>query len=199
MKGKAIMKTIGIFSGKQKDYNEKVLTLLYDNGPLTAWEITGKIRKTGKISLHATLNKRLRNLEEKEYLQRVDKKWHLRFKGIIAVLLIQPTPKKWNAQWEEIFAKKEKIIEQQAKPIIDRHNMDFHNALKIMGLCLDDFTESINLSKKVKQLIEKGIINFDIIKEGTLFAMIIMETIPLEELLKTYDSKNQTEPDNALV
>ena len=68
----------------------------------------------------------------------------------------------------------------------------------MIGLCLDDFDESVNLSKKVKQLIENGIINFDIIKESTLFATIIMETIPLEELLKTYDF-NQTQPNNTPV
>jgi hypothetical protein len=110
-------------------------------------------------------------------------------------LLFNPNPQKWNQQWEEIFAEKEKLIEQHAKPIIGRHSMDFYNALKAIGLCLDDFDESVNLSKKVKQLIENGIINFDIIKESTLFATIIMETIPLEELLKTYDF-NQTQPNN---
>lgn len=184
------MKSIPIFTGKEKPYNEKLLTLLYDFGPLTAWEITGKIRKIGKISLHATLNKRLRALEEKQYLKRIDKKWHLRFKGILAVLIIRPYSKKWNNKWEEVFAVKEKLIEEHSKPIIDRYNMDFHSALKTMGLSLDDFTESVALSKKVKQLIEDGRINFDIIKESTLFATIVMETIPLEDLLKIYDSKS---------
>lgn len=185
------MKTIHIFTGKEKIYNEKMLTLLYDFGPLTAWELTGKITNTSKVSLHATLNKRLRALEEKEYLQRIDKKWHLRFKGILAVLIIRPDSKKWNDEWERIFAEKEKLIEEHAKPVLNKHNMDFHSALKTIGLSLDDFTESVELSKKVKQLVENGRINFDIIKEGTLFATIIMETIPLEALLKIYDFKSQ--------
>jgi DNA-binding HxlR family transcriptional regulator len=64
---KAIMKILGILSGKQKEYNIKVLTLLYDNGPLSAWELTSKITDTGKVSLHATLNKRLRDLEKKGF------------------------------------------------------------------------------------------------------------------------------------
>ncbi len=184
------MKTVPIFAGKEKIYNEKMLMLLYDFGPLTAWELTGKITNTSKVSLHPTLNKRLRALEEKEYLQRIDKKWHLRFKGILTVLIIRPDSKKWNNKWEEVFAVKEKLIEEHSKPIIDGCNMDFHSALKTMGLSLDNFTESVELSKKVKQLIDNGRINFDIIKEGTLFATIIMETIPLEDLLKIYNFKS---------
>ena len=106
------MKTIGIFRGKQKDWNVRVLTLLYDNGPLTAWELTGKIRKIGRQSLHATLNKRLRALEAKFYVRREDKKWILRLKGFIAVLLIQKEPRMWNPIWKEIFDSKAKIIEE---------------------------------------------------------------------------------------
>jgi len=41
----------------------------------------------GKVSLHATLNKRLRNLK-KEYLKNEGKLWLLQFKGIIASLII---------------------------------------------------------------------------------------------------------------
>jgi hypothetical protein len=106
MERKAIMKTIGIFTGKQKDYNVRALTLLYDNEPMTAWQLTAKMTKVGKQSLHSTLNKRLRNLEKKGYLRRNDRKWFLSFKGIIAVLLIQPKPKMWNPIWTELFKKK---------------------------------------------------------------------------------------------
>src|ERR1035437_1526682 len=97
------MKTLSILSGKQRVYNVRVLTLLYDSGPLSAWEITSKITKVGKVSLHATLNKRLRILEKKGYVHRIDRKWHLGFKGIIATLLILPNPKIWNPKWKEIF------------------------------------------------------------------------------------------------
>jgi len=183
------MKTETIFKGKEKTYNEKLLTLLYDFGPLTAWELTGKVTSTSKVNLHPTLNKRLRALEKDEYLQRNGKKWHLRFKGILAVLIIRPDSKKWNDEWEKIFTAKEKLIKEHSKPVLNKYNIDFHGALKTMGLSLDDFAESVELSKKVKHLIEDGRINFNIIKEGTLFATIIMETIPLEEMLKLYDSK----------
>lgn len=184
------MNTIGIFTGKQKAYNAKVLTLLYDNGPLSAWEITGKIRKTGRQSLHSTLNKRLRDLEAKEYLQRYDKKWHLRFKGILAVLLIQPKPKLWNDKWKEVFESKAKLIEHIAKPLLEKfgkNTEELHNAFRHLGLCLDDFNEWITFSKKVKQLMENGVINFDIIKENTLLSLIIMESMTLEELTNVWN------------
>jgi hypothetical protein len=97
------MNKIGIFRGKQEKHNKQVLTLLYDNGPLTAWEITGKIQNYGKQSLHATLNKRLRDLEKKNYVQRGGKKWFLGFKGFIAVLMIQPKPKVWSTKWTQLI------------------------------------------------------------------------------------------------
>ena len=66
MERKAILKPLTIFSGKQSKYNNQILTMLYDNKPMTAWEITSKLTDTNKHSLHATLNKRLRVLEKKE-------------------------------------------------------------------------------------------------------------------------------------
>ena len=69
MERKAIMNNIGIFSGKQKDYNVLLLTLLYDDGPLTAWELTAKVRRVERRSLHSTFNKRLRSLEKKGYVR----------------------------------------------------------------------------------------------------------------------------------
>jgi len=195
MERKAIMKTIGIFKGKQKDYNKATLTLLYDNGPLTAWELTSKMTNVGKQSLHATLNKRLRDLEKKEYLQKYDKKWHLQFKGILAVLLIQPEPKMWNEKWKEVFDKKAKLIEQYSTPILKKFGMekeDFHNAIRSLGLCLDNFNDWINFSKNVKQLMENGVINFDVIKEETLLGVIIMESMTLEELTGIWDADPET-------
>lgn len=189
------MKTIGIFKGKQKDYNKATLTLLYDNGPLTAWELTSKMTQVGKQSLHATLNKRLRDLEKKEYLQKYGKKWHLRFKGILAVLLIQPKPKMWNEKWKEVFENKAKLIEKYSKPLLKKFGMeneDFHSAIRSLGLCLDDFKEWVNFSKKVKELMEKGVINFDVIKEETLLGVIIMESMTLEELTGIWDTDPKT-------
>ena len=100
------MKTqIGIFQGKGATNNKWLLETLYDNEPLTAWELTHKIQpKTGnRVSLHAIFNKSLRNLERKGYIKRVGTKWILQFKGIIAVLIIQPEPKPWNKKWTKFF------------------------------------------------------------------------------------------------
>ena len=189
MEGKAIKNTIGIFTGKQKEHNIQVLTLLYDNEPLSAWELTAKITNVGKQSLHATLNKRLRILENKGYVRRKDKKWHLRFKGIIAVLLIQRKPKMWNSKWIEIFKNNAKAVEEYSAPFLELENASVHNALRSLGLCLDDFNTWVSLSKKVKALMESGVINFDIIKEETLLGIIIMETNSLEQLSALFKPK----------
>jgi hypothetical protein len=116
---KSYTKLIGIFQGKQAKHNIQILNILYDNGPLTAWEITGKIRSTGKISLHATLNKRLRSLEKKGYLNKARKKWCLRFKGIIAAILIQKNPRPFGTKWSD-------LVEYFAKEV-EEHYSGFKN------------------------------------------------------------------------
>jgi hypothetical protein len=179
------MKQIGIFTGKQRTHNMQVLTLLYDNEPLSAWELTSKLTNHGKHSLHATLNKRLRKLELKGYVRREGRKWHLRFKGIIAVLLIQKTPKMWNPKWKEIFDQKAKTIEQHAAPLLKKLGIEkerLRPALQYIGLCLDNFDSWVNFSKKVKSLMDNGVINLDVIKEKTLLGIIIMETFTEDEL-----------------
>jgi hypothetical protein len=183
------MNTIGIFTGKQKEYNAQVLTLLYDNEPLSAWKLTAKIRNVGRQSLHATLNKRLRILESKGYVRRKDRKWHLRFKGIIAVLLIQPKPKKWNSKWTEIFENNANAIEEYSTPFLNVEKATLHNAIKSLGLCLDDFDTWVNLSKKAKTLMENGVINFDVVKEGTLLLLVFMEAMTVEQLSALFKPK----------
>ena len=118
MERMAIMNTLGILSGKQKEYNIQILTTLYDNGPFTAWELTNKLTDTNKHSLHATLNKRLHNLEKKGYVQKDGKYWVLRYKGIIANLIMQPTPRMWNPKWKERFNRNAKAVEREAIPIL---------------------------------------------------------------------------------
>jgi hypothetical protein len=189
------MKTLGIFSGKQKEHNKRVLTLLYDNGPLSAWELTAKIRKVGRQSLHATLNKRLRELEKKGYVRREDKKWLLRLKGMIAVLLIQKTLKVWNLKWKENFYRKAKLIEENSAPLLEKYGIkkeEIHEVMMKMGLCLDDFDAWVGLSRKAKTLMENGVINLDIIKEETLLGIIIMETMTAEELSNIWTPNPQT-------
>ena len=124
-------------------------------------------------------------------MHRVDKKWHLGFKGIIATLLIQDEPKVWNPQWKGIFDAKAKVIEQQSTPFLENYGInkkDIRPALKHMGLCLDDFNAWVGLSKVVKSMMEQGIINFDLIKDSTLLGLIIMET-KVPEVVKNLDSR----------
>ena len=185
MERKAIMNKIGIFTGKQKEHNIQLLTLLYDNEPLSAWELTAKVRHIGRQSLHATFNKRLRSLEKKGYVRRHEQKWFLTFKGIIAVLLIQPEPKMWSPKWAELFRKSAKTIEENSIPLLGVEKEAVQGTLKMIksvGLYLDDFNAWVNLSKKVKELMEMGVINLDVIKEETLLGIIVIETLQTEQL-----------------
>jgi hypothetical protein len=187
---KAMMNKIGIFTGKQKQHNMQVLTLLYDNEPLSAWELTAKIARIGnRISLHATLNKRLRSLEMKGYVRRKNKKWHLRFKGIIAVLLSQNKPKIWNPKWTEIFRENATATAEQSAPILGIDKAAILDSLRSLGLELADFDAWVNLSRKVKELMENGMVNLDIIRQQTLLAIIITETKTLDQLANLYRKK----------
>jgi hypothetical protein len=190
------MKTLKVFSGKQKDRNTQALTLLYDNGSLTAWELTKKIpcARGGRQSLHATLNKRLRKLEKKAYVRREDRKWYIGYKGIIAVLLIQKTPKKFHPKWKEVFDKRAKIIEREAAPFLKKYGIpkeDIHLGLKEIGLTLDDYDAWVGLSRTAKSLIENGMMDFDVIKESTLMGLLIMESMPPLELSEIWDENTQ--------
>jgi len=191
--------SIGIFQGKQKKYNTQILNTLYNNGPLTSWEITkkitdiGKITKTRKRSLHPTLYKRLRVLEKKGYLSKEGMKWCLRFKGIIAGLLIQENPKPLSNKWIELVNEYVKFIE--------RHCETFNRATIHINGDVIKFAEIIDQSLKIpktledwialsnhcKELMQKGVIDFDVISEQTLFSILISEALypkPLMNNLK---------------
>ena len=191
MERKAIKNQIGIFAGKQKTYNIQLLNLLFDNEPLTAWELTAKVRKIGRQSLHPTFNKRLRDLEKKGYVYRRKRKWFLAFKGFIAVLIIQKEPKMWNHKWTELYNKGIKKFEEDPDNILGEAKEDFQNLLQELGFLFDDFNAWIELSKKVKQLMDNGVINLDLIKDETLLSVIIMETMGKEELSKLFMDKNK--------
>lgn len=188
--------TLSIFSGKQKNYNIRTLTLLWDFGPQTAWELANRMTppKGSAISLHATLNKRLRLLEKKGYVRRTEKKWYFTFKGIIAVLLVLPEPRLWNAKWTESFEAKAKKIEEQATPLLARYNWDkenIHNLLDRIGFLLNNFETWVDFSKRVNGLMEKGIINLDLIRESTLFSVLITEGMTAEEIADLTNPKPQ--------
>jgi hypothetical protein len=184
------MKTrIGIFHGKQAKNNKYLLETLYNTGPLTAWELTKTVRETNRMSLHAIFNKRLRMLEKKGYIQKVKRKWVLRFKGIIAVLIIQSKPKPWNEKWIEIFENYVKPIKTSPKKYALTENgkevADLSEVAKQTPLIARDFERWVLLSKEVKQLMEKGFINLDIIKNESLLSLILTELLtkfPKEEV-----------------
>lgn len=189
MERKAITsKTIGIFQGKQAKWNEAILVTLYDYGPLTAWQITGKLTKHGKVSLHATLNKRLRDLEKKGYVFRQYKIWYLNFKGIITNLIIQSKPRIWSEKWTE-------IAEKRIKPRMQL--MKFTKEFYDVGMAtLKDFNAWVKLSRVAKRLLEEGVINLDVIKQTTLIGLLCMQTAedygnPIEDWLKYPKGKGE--------
>ncbi|XHH09552.1 MAG: hypothetical protein ACFCUE_02680 [Candidatus Bathyarchaeia archaeon] len=179
--------TLSIFSGKQKDYNIRTLTLLWDFGPQSAWELANRMSQVrgSRISLHATLNKRLRLLEKKGYLRRIDKKWFFTFKGLLAVLLVLPEPRTWSVKWSELFEAKTKVMEELTAPIFAKYGFerkDTRTMLVRMGLLMNDFEAWVDLSNRVKSLMEKGIINLDLIRESTLLNVLIWEGMTAEEM-----------------
>ncbi len=203
---KSYIKLIGIFRGKQAKHNTQILNILYDNGPLTAWEITGKIRNVGKVSLHATLNKRLRSLKKKGYLDKADKKWCLRFKGIIAAILIQKTPRPLSNKWSELLESFTKNSEEHFHTLstvtIQVGDVIFHplEAIKESGQMLRTFDDWVALSNYVKGLIQTGVINLDVISNETLFAVILTELSheQVEALKKDWNIKaSQHLPDSS--
>jgi hypothetical protein len=178
---KSYTKLIGIFQGKQAKHNIQILNILYDNGPLTAWEITGKIRSTGKISLHATLNKRLRSLEKKGYLNKAGKKWCLRFKGIIAAILAQKTPKPLSNKWADVADFFSKYSKEHFSELSDMTVQGFGVTFQpFKGIdktvqTIRTFDNWVALSEFVKGLIQTGVVNFDVISNETLYTVILME------------------------
>lgn len=181
------MKTpIGIFRGKAKDNNKFLLETLYNTGPLSAWELTREAKKHqhiggGRHSLHAIYNKRLRNLEKKGYVKKAGKKWALQFKGIIAVLAIQSQPKPWNEKWTNIVENYLKPLKKTSTKYALTENgkeiADLSDVVKSASLNVRDFERWVALSNEVKELMERGFINLDIIKNETLLSLILTEVL----------------------
>jgi len=170
--------TIGIFQGKQKTYNTYLLETLYSHGPLTAWEMT-KTTKGNRMSLHATYNKRLRILQKKGYVSKAGKFWTLQFKGIIAVLITQPQPEPWNKKWTEIirqyiertpFGAESLTVQKNGKDIAD-----IARFVKRAPIILGEFQNWVALANEVKNLMEKGFVNLDVIKNQTLLLLLVSE------------------------
>lgn len=196
---KSYMKLIGILQGKQAKHNIQILTILFDNGPLTAWEITGKIQKVGRQSLHATFNKRLRSLEKKKYLRKEDRKWFLQFKGFIVGLLIKKTPKPPSDKWFDILDEVADFAREHSGPFLGatiRVNDTIINPPEIIDETRKNLRELntteiwIEISNSIKKLMETGVINLDLISNQTLLAIVLSEGsyADLEALMKSWTS-----------
>lgn len=181
---------IGIFKGKQNKYNKLALQTLYDNGPLTAWKITKELcnptskddKLKTKYSLHATLNKRLRDLKDKGYLQKSGKQWILDFKGFIANLVLQDKPKVWNEKWNKVLrdsASLKKLQTKKADSMLRNYYginlLNKRNSLTEAVDDMQDFQQFVHLAKTAKNLLKNGVINLDIIKNRTLASLLIQE------------------------
>ena len=172
---------IGIFRGKQKANNIFLLETLYNSGPLTAWELTRKVREKNLMSLHAIFSKRLRRLAKKGYVKKAGKKWSLQFKAIIAVLTIQEEPKPWNPKWTEIFenyiAPLEDAPKRYAITADGEEIGDVKDYVLDLPKFLKDFEAWVAVAKEAKMLIEKGLVNFDVITNETLGILLITQVV----------------------
>jgi hypothetical protein len=193
---KSYMSSIDIFTGKQKEHNTQVLTLLYDNGPLSTWEMASKLTRGNKHSLNATLSRRTNILVQKGYLRKDGSKLLLRFKGMIAVLILLPKTRMWNPIWKEHFNRNIKFVEREAKPILGMTNEEIQKLLKFSGLCLDDFSNWIDFADTVKTKLTW--IKFDKIKDNQLLALIIMEAKRIEELQKILHPNLSSDAQNSI-
>jgi len=176
-----MVNNFNLFSGKEKEHNERILTLLYNKGALSSWDIAKLYPKTKtnkKIhALNSTLNKRLRDLEKKHYLKKAknSSKYVFRFKGIIAALIIQKQPKLWNDLWIQYFEptakEQEEKIQTQIKTFDVKIQEEIMSIVRAINLNPNSFSTMVNYSERVKDLITKGIINFDIIDANDLFLL----------------------------
>ncbi len=92
------------------------------------------------------------------------------------------------------FEAKAKKIEEQAAPLLARYNFgkeDIHNLLDRIGFLLNNFETWLDFSKRVNALMERGIINLDLIRESTLFSVLIMEGMSAEEIADLTSPESQ--------
>ena len=98
---------IGIFEGKEAQYNQAILEVLFHkNNSLTSWQIAKlmqaklketnnkEIRQSRTRNIYSVIQRkggRLYDLEDKGYIHQIDGRWRLNlWKGYIAVLIKNP-------------------------------------------------------------------------------------------------------------
>jgi hypothetical protein len=125
-------------------------------------------------------------LEKKDYVEKAtNSKWVLKFKGIIACLIIQEEPKAWNEKWSMMF-------ERFVQPIIDspksysitedgKEICELKGYLEKLLVNLKNFEGWAVLANTLNKFIEKGFMkNLDIISTEDL-AMLIVTKIAFDK------------------
>jgi hypothetical protein len=139
------------------------------------------IKKVAKLLRH--LKKNCNTVEPEEvklYIaNKTGKNWLLHFKGIIAVLLIQPQPKMWSEKWTKIFENYVKSLRNSDKRYtIAENGKDIYDITDLAKRTPNELREFENwklLSNFIKKKMEEGFINFDVIKNKTLLLLILSE------------------------
>jgi hypothetical protein len=173
------MSNIGIFQGKEAEYNRLILEVLLTEGDLSTWEIAKEIshkrdvnilpevRYTRTQRIYQVIQRkkgRLEDLQRKEYLRYIEKdveKWSLTFKGAMAILIMKPQ------LGTKIHPSAHTFSEAYRKmgPIPKKVKIPFGGQVdgSIMKAFLDEFdTQSQNnffprLAEVTKKLIDEGI------------------------------------------
>jgi hypothetical protein len=174
------MSAVGIFSGKQNTHNKEILTALLSKGPLTTLQITKQIASS-KQNLQATIKNRLNTLERKDYIYHENRKWLLRCKGIVALLLAKLDTDAWNPIWSDIFHKSI-IIVNDSTTLLGVKPEETEKTVHDVGLCLDELNTWKGFAKITTSLIEKGAINFEEIADKDLLSLLLMEALSIEDV-----------------
>lgn len=175
------MGAINTFSGRQNTHNKEILTALFENGPLTTSQINKLLIVNNKQKSKITIKKRLKTLQRKDYVYYENRKWLLRCKGIVAILLVQPDVDEWSPIWSDIFHKSIVIV-NDSTTVLGIKQEDTENTIHDIGLCLNELNTWKGFAKITMSLIDKGIIVFDEIMDSTLLSLLVMEALSLEDV-----------------
>jgi hypothetical protein len=180
---------INTFSGKQNTHYQEILTALLNKGPLTTSQITKLLTAANNQNLQSTLKNRLNALEKKTYIHQENRKWLLRGKGIIAVLLVEPEVQAWSPKWGKIFYKSLVMI-NESTTFLGLKQEDTEKTVHDVGLCLNELNAWKGLAKIAVGLIDRGVVDFDEILDSTLLSLLVMEALSLEDVAGLFGLEN---------
>ena len=98
----------------------------------------------------------------------------------------------FSSKWREIFAHSAEAIEEHAPSFLGLDKTNIQETMRKLNLSLDDLDAWVALSKKAKELLEKGLLDFDVIKQETLFAVLIVENDYLDQFADLLNLKPKT-------